>query len=169
MNCMSSPLPPPLGKKLNKIDVTSFVYSRQFIFPQRCFGDKQEVASAKNRCKSCYLCICIHVVSIDADFSSNQFSFQHFKHLIKHFDSEKFENIRHFPDMDTKKKQKKKEKKKNVALKYNNDDQIGEYVFIIRLFIYPLLLQEQLYCVTFNLITYLTYYMEHENRLKKRR
>ena len=41
-------------------------------------------------------------------------------HLIKHFDSEKFENIRHFPDMDTKKK--KKEKKKNVALKNNNDD-----------------------------------------------
>jgi len=68
----------------------------------------------------------------------------------------------HFPDMDKKKKIKKKN---YVALKNYNDDWIGEYVFIIHLFIYPLLL----FNVTFNLITYLTYYMEHENRLKKRR
>ena len=35
---------------------------------------------------------------------------------------------------------------------------------MIHLFIYPLLL----FNVTFNLITYLPYYMEHENRLKKK-
>ena len=34
----------------------------------------------------------------------------------------------HFPDMDKKKKVKKKN---YVALKNNNDDKIGEYVFII--------------------------------------
>ena len=55
-------------------------------------------------------------------------------------------------------------KKNYVALKNNSDDYIGEYVFMIHLFIYPLLL----FNVTFNLITYLPYYMEHENRLKKK-
>ena len=64
--------------------------------------------------------MCIHVVSIDADFFLQLVFIPTFQaiHLIKHFDSEKFENIRHFPDMNTK----KKEKKKNGALKNNNDD-----------------------------------------------
>ena len=61
-------------------------------------------------------------------------------------------------------KKKKLTKKNYAALKNNNDDWIGEYVFIIHWFIYPLLL----FNVTFNLITYLTYYIEHENRLKKK-
>ena len=61
-------------------------------------------------------------------------------------------------------KKKKLTKKNYAALKNNNDDWIGEYVFIILWFIYPLLL----FNVTFNLITYLTYYIEHENRLKKK-
>ena len=61
------PPPPPWDKiKQNRRDFICI-----FLIVGWCFGDKQEVANAKNCCKSCHLCICIHVVSIDADFFSN--------------------------------------------------------------------------------------------------
>lgn len=46
-------------------------------------------------------------------------------------------------------------------------DKIAERQSIyLHVFLYPLLLQGQLPCATFNLITSLTYHMEHENRLR---
>ena len=67
----------PSRDKRNRRDV--ICYTPDNLFPQTCSGDKQEVANAKNRCKSSNLYICIHITSIDADFFSNYFPFQHSK------------------------------------------------------------------------------------------